>query len=187
MTMSETKSPGWMRGVQIGLGVIALILSIYILAYPGLTFITIVLILAIALFFVGIERILSGIFTPSPRGSRWGSVGLGVLVLILSIFVMTFPVATGVFLLVLLAVALLFDGIARVIRGIGDKTSGKASRVFGIVAGAIAIGFSIMIMISPFLGAVFIEILLSIALIIIGVQIIVAGVTGTLFAVRNRT
>ena len=34
MSVAETKSPGWMRAVQIGLGIIALILSIYVLAFP---------------------------------------------------------------------------------------------------------------------------------------------------------
>ena len=37
MTVSETKSPGWMRAVQIGLGIIALILSGYVLAFPAMT------------------------------------------------------------------------------------------------------------------------------------------------------
>jgi uncharacterized membrane protein HdeD (DUF308 family) len=50
MTISETKSPGWVRAAQIGLGVIALVLSVYILAYPVLTFVTIVLLLGIVLF-----------------------------------------------------------------------------------------------------------------------------------------
>ena len=35
MSVAETKSPGWMRSVQIGLGIIALILSIYVLAFPA--------------------------------------------------------------------------------------------------------------------------------------------------------
>jgi uncharacterized membrane protein HdeD (DUF308 family) len=90
-----------------------------------------------------------------------------------------------VFLLILLAIALLFDGIARVIHGFGNKTAGKATRAFLIVAGVIAIGLSIAIMASPVLGAVFIGILLAIALIIIGIQIIYAGITGSRFAIRK--
>jgi hypothetical protein len=43
-----------------------------------------------------------------------------------------------------------------------------------------------MIMVSPFTGAVFLSILLSIALLIVGIQIIVAGVTGTRFTIRGR-
>jgi uncharacterized membrane protein HdeD (DUF308 family) len=174
-----------MRAVQIGLGIIALVLSAYVLAYPAMTFVTIVYILGIILLIVGIERVIAGIFEHSPGGSRWGSVGLGILVIILALIVMAFPVGTGVFLLILLAIALLFDGIARVIHGIGNKTRGKATRTFSVIAGVIAIGLSIAIMASPVLGAVFIGILLAIALIIIGIQIIFAGIIGSRFAIKK--
>ena len=178
MSISETKSPGWLRAVQIGLGIIAIVLSLYVLAFPAFTFISVVYVLAIVLFVLAIERIIIGIFSPAPGQSRWGVVGLGVIVLIVSIIVMAYPVGTTVFLLFLLAVALFFDGIARIVHGVGDKSISKGARAFSVVAGAIAIGLSIMIFASPLLGAVFLGILLAISLLINGIQIIVAGVTG---------
>ena len=178
MSISETKSPGWLRAVQIGLGIIAIVLSFYVLAFPAFTFISVVYVLAIVMFVLAIERIIVGIFSPTPGKSRWGIVGLGVLVLIVSIIVMIYPVGTAVFLLFMLAVALFFDGIARIVQGIRDKSISKGSRAFSVVAGAIAIGLSIMIFASPLLGAVFMGILLAISLLINGIQIIVAGVTG---------
>jgi uncharacterized membrane protein HdeD (DUF308 family) len=176
MTVSETKSPGWLRAAQIGLGVIALIISIYILAYPVMTFVTLVLLLGVILFVVGIERIIQGI--AAPGRSRWGTVGLGILVLIISIIVMAFPTAVGVFLIILLAIGLLFDGIARVYHGATDRTRRRWSRIFSIVAGAIEIGVSIMIMVSPAIGAVVVGFLVGIALLIVGIEIIAAGVGG---------
>ena len=152
MTLSETKSSGWMRLAQIGLGIVAIILSLYVLAFPTLTLVTVALLLAVILFVVGIERVISGLFLQGKH--RWTNIGLGVLVIILSLISMAFPVATGIFLLIFLAVVLLFDGISRVIHGIADKSSNKASRIFSIVAGAIEMGLSIMIMASPLLGAV---------------------------------
>ena len=62
MTLSETKSPGWMRLAQIGLGIVAIILSLYVLAFPTLTLVTVALLLAAILFLVGIERVISGLF-----------------------------------------------------------------------------------------------------------------------------
>ncbi|HJR48727.1 MAG TPA: DUF308 domain-containing protein [Nitrososphaeraceae archaeon] len=177
MTISETKSPGWMRAAQIGLGVIALVLSVYILAYPVLTFVTIVLLLGVVLFVVGIERIIQGIVAPGK--SRWGTIGLGILVLIISIIVIAFPGAFGVFLIILLAIGLLFDGIARVYHGATDKTRGRWSRVFSIVAGVIEIGLSLTILAAPVIGAELMSFLLAIALLIVGIQIIAAGITGT--------
>lgn len=183
MTVSETKSPGWMRAAQIALGVIALVLSLYILAYPVLTFVTIVLLLGIVLFVVGIERIIQGIVAPGK--SRWGTIGLGILVLIISIIVMVFPGAFGVFLIILLAIGLLFDGIARVYHGATDKTRGRWSRIFSIAAGVIEIVLSLTILAAPVIGAELVSFLLAIALLIVGIQIIVAGVTGSRFKVLS--
>ncbi|MDQ3975101.1 MAG: DUF308 domain-containing protein [Thermoproteota archaeon] len=182
MTMSETKSPGWMRAAQIGLGIIALVLSVYILAFPVLTFVTIVLIIGVVLFVVGIERILQGIVAPGK--SRWGTIGLGILVLIIAIIVIALPGVVGVFLIILLAIGLLFDGIARVYHGATDKATGRWSRIFSIAAGVIEIGLSLMIMAAPVIGAELVSFLLAIALLIVGIQIIVAGITGTRFAAR---
>jgi uncharacterized membrane protein HdeD (DUF308 family) len=183
MTISETKSPGWMRAAQIALGVIALVLSVYILAYPVLTFVTIVLLLGIVLFVVGIERIIQGIVAPGK--SRWGTIGLGILVLIISIIVMAFPGAFGVFLIILLAIGLLFDGIARVYHGATDKTRGRWSRIFSIAAGIIEIVLSLTILAAPVIGAELVSFLLAIALLIVGIQIIVAGITGSRFRVLS--
>jgi uncharacterized membrane protein HdeD (DUF308 family) len=183
MTISETKSPGWVRAAQIGLGVIALVLSVYILAYPVLTFVTIVLLLGIVLFVVGIERIIQGIVAPGK--SRWGTIGLGILVLIISIIVMAFPGAFGVFLIILLAIGLLIDGIARVYHGATDKSRGRWSRIFSIAAGAIEIGLSLVILAAPVIGAELTSFLLAIALLIVGIQIIAAGITGTKFKVLS--
>ena len=181
MSVAETKSPGWMRVVQIGLGIIALILSIYVLAFPAATFVALVWILGIVLLVVGIERVISGIFEHHPGRSRWSSIGLGILVIILAIIVMAFPASVGVFLVILLAIALLFDGIARLIHGFSDRTIGKGSRIFKIVVGIIEIALSIAIMAFLPLGAAIAGVLVAIGLLIAGIQIIVAGVTGTRF------
>jgi len=46
---TSTKSEGWVRAVEIGLGIIVVILAIYALAYPGATFVSLVWILGIIL------------------------------------------------------------------------------------------------------------------------------------------
>jgi uncharacterized membrane protein HdeD (DUF308 family) len=166
MTMAETRSPGWLRAAQIGLGIIALVLSVYILAYPVLTFATIVLLLGVVLFVVGIERIIQGIVAPGKL--RWGTIGLGILVLIISIIVMAFPGVVGVFLIIFLAIGLCAT----------DKTKGRWSRIFSIAAGVIEIGLSLMIMAAPVIGAELLSFLLAIALLIVGIQIIASGVSG---------
>ena len=41
-SMPTQKSPSWVRAVQIGLGALTIVLSIFALAFPGATFISIV-------------------------------------------------------------------------------------------------------------------------------------------------
>jgi uncharacterized membrane protein HdeD (DUF308 family) len=178
MTLSETKTPGWMRAVQIVLGVIAVIGSIVALAFPAITTFTVVYILGIVLIFVGIERILIGIFSPAPGASRWGTIGLGIIVLIIAGIVVAYPAGSTVFILFVLAIALFVDGIARIVHSLAGRNMHAGSRIFGIIAGIFSIIIAILIMVSPIWGAVIAGILISIALLIVGIQIIVAGVTG---------
>ena len=51
---ASTKEAGWVRWLEIGLGIIVVILSIYALAYPAATFVSIVFLLGIILFIIGI-------------------------------------------------------------------------------------------------------------------------------------
>jgi uncharacterized membrane protein HdeD (DUF308 family) len=173
---TSAKSPGWMRAAQIGLGVLAIILAIYAIIFPGITLVTLVTILAIIFLIIGIERVISGIFVPS--GSRWGTIGLGILVIILASIALAFPVGTTVALFLFLGFALLFDGIARIIHGFGDKTQRGWVRGFYIGVGALAVIFGIMIIVSPFFGAVLAGLIMGIILIIIGIEMIAAGVGG---------
>jgi uncharacterized membrane protein HdeD (DUF308 family) len=174
--MSDTKTPGWMRGAEIGLGAIAIVLSIFVLVHPVGTLVTLIYILGIVLIILGIEKIISGIFIANK--SRWGTVGLGVLAIIFGSIVVAAPVPTAVFVIILLGIAVLFIGIAHVIRGIGDKQRRGWARGFSIGAGALAIALGGLIIASPVIGAALVSIILGIALLILGIEIIATGISG---------
>jgi uncharacterized membrane protein HdeD (DUF308 family) len=173
--LSSTKSPGWLRGVTIGLGVLVIILSIYALAFPAVAFVSVIWILAIILFFVGIEKIITGIFLP--KRSRWATIGLGILVLIFAGLAVAFPVATAFVVIIFIGIALLFNGIARVVEGMSGKHSGW-SRAALIGVGILSIILSIAVMVSPVFGAVLAGIFIAIALLITGMQMVATGVAG---------
>ena len=174
--MNELKSPGWNRAVEVGLGVLVIILSVLVLVHPGITIVSIMYIAGIILIVVGIEKIISGIFVANK--SRWGTVGLGVLALIFGSIAVGYPVSTGVFVIIMLGIGLLFAGISHVVNGLGNKESPGWARGFSIGAGALAIAISFLVMASPFAGAVFVSVFLGIALLIIGIEIIAVGATG---------
>jgi uncharacterized membrane protein HdeD (DUF308 family) len=173
--MYSQKTPVWLRAVQIGLGALTIALSIFALAFPAVTYISIVWILAIVLFFVGIEEIIVGVF--SPRRSRWTTIGLGILVLIFAAIAMSFPVATAITIIIFIGIAFLINGIARIIEGFSGKHSG-ISRAFMIGVGILAIALSAVVLISPFFGARLAGIVIGIGLLITGVQMIFAGIQG---------
>ena len=173
--MSYTKSPGWLRGVQIGLGILVIILSIFALAFPGYTFLSVIVILSIILFFVGIEKIITGLFLHSK--SRWTTVGLGILVLIFAGLAISFPGATAFIVIIFIGIALLFSGIARVVEGMSGHHSGWA-RAFLIGVGILAIIISIAVLVSPAFGAALAGVIISIGLLITGIQMVASGIAG---------
>ena len=173
---SETKTHGWMRFAQIGLGAIAIIISLVVLTYPGLTTVSLVYLLSILFFIVGIEKIITGIIFKSR--SRMASIGLGVLVLILSGLALAFPVPATYVLVLFVAFALLFDGIARIIHGIDEKSESKSNRFFSIGVGIISIAIATYIMASPLFGFAFVGFLIGISIFVTGIQILVAGLRG---------
>jgi uncharacterized membrane protein HdeD (DUF308 family) len=174
--MTDSTSPSWERGALIGLGALAIVLSILVFIHPGMTVVLIVYLAGIVLIIVGIEKIISGIFVANK--SRWGTVGLGILALIFGSIAAGYPVHTAVFVIIMLGIGLLFAGISHVVNGLGNKESPGWARGFSIGAGALAIALSFLILASPYAGAVFVSLYLGIALLIIGIEIITVGATG---------
>ena len=173
--MSLERSPTWVRPVQIGLGIIVVILSIYALAYPGAAFVAVVFILGIILFIVGIEKIIAGIFLPI-RGKA-ASIGLGILVLIFAGLVIAFPEFATWIITIFLGIALLFGGAASIAQAFSGKESGWR-KAFLLGVGALLIILGIIVLVSPVFGAQFAGFIVAIGLLIAGIQMIVAGATG---------
>ena len=174
--MSDLRAPGWVRAAQIGLGVLAIIISITLLVIPGAVLTTIIFIIGILLLIVGIESVISGLFVKSK--SRMASIGLGILVIILSLIVIAFPSAVGVFVLILIGIVLLIDGISRLVHGFGDKERRGWSRGFRIGVGALEIVLGILIMVSPGFGVAFVGLIIAIAVLIVGIEMVIAGIKG---------
>ena len=166
----------WRRAVQIGLGVLAIVLAIYAIVYPGITLVTLVWILAIIFLIVGIEMVISGIFV-----AKQVKVGLNRIRYFSNYFgqhCSCLPCWNNSCTFLLPRIALLFDGIGRIIHGFGDRTQKGWSRGFSIGVGVLAVIFAILIMASPFFGAVLAGLIIGIILIIIGIQMITAGIAG---------
>ena len=175
MRTSVEKSPGWLRGIQIGLGIITVILSIYALAFPGETFLVVVFVLVIILFIVGIEKIITGFFLPVK--GKWVTIGLGILVLIFAGLAISFPAATALIVTIFVGIGLIFNGCARIVEGISGKHSGWA-KLFLIGVGILSIVICTVVLASPLFGAVFVGLIIAIGLLITGIQMSAVGAAG---------
>jgi len=59
---TETISlPGWARTLAVIVGILSLIAGFLVLIFPGLGILTVVYSLAVALIFIGVERLAAGI------------------------------------------------------------------------------------------------------------------------------
>jgi uncharacterized membrane protein HdeD (DUF308 family) len=164
--------------LQIVIGGISIVLSLAILAYIGPAILTIILILSVILLVVGIERIAVGIAMPYSRGSRFANIGIGMLIIAFSVVLQQFPVFTSAVLVVLVAIALLFNGIARIIHGVSSKASG-AYRAFLIGVGVLSIAVSILVIAHPIsLGLVLFALMISVAFLITGIEMMALGISG---------
>ena len=167
------KRPSWVRALQIGLGAIIIALSIWALVSPKDAFVLIVRLLAIILFFVGIERVISGIFLPGKH--RFYSIGLGILILILAGIAIAYPTEAATLIIIFIAIALLIIGASRIIEGLSRRHRGF-SRGFHLGVGILAVAIGIAILVLPSFGAALAGFLIAIGLLVIGIQMVITGI-----------
>ena len=118
------KSPTWVRALQIGIGAIAIGLSFSAIVFPFFAVVATFTGVAIILLLFGIEHVVAGIFLY--KHSRFTHIGLGILVIILSSIVLAYPLASAALVVLLAAIALLFNGISSIIAGLrGGKVEGE--------------------------------------------------------------
>ena len=177
MKTEQINSPRGTRILQLVLGGIAIALSLAVILNPGFGIATIALLLSATLLVVGIERVVTG-FTQSSRSSKFGNIGLGALVVLLGIAVLAFPIFATEILVTLLALGLLFIGIARIVHGLTDRNISKWSKGSLVGVGVLSLAVSFMVFAYPTLGVLLLTLVLGINLLIIGAQSVAYAISG---------
>jgi uncharacterized membrane protein HdeD (DUF308 family) len=107
---------------NIVLGAITIGLGVGVMAFPLMTTIFLVTLLAIGLLFLGAARIIQGISNKNiSKWSRVSLVGVGIFSLAISSIVFTDPVAGVILLTLLLAINLLIIGAESVVHGVSGR------------------------------------------------------------------
>jgi uncharacterized membrane protein HdeD (DUF308 family) len=170
------KQKAWLRILEIILGIIVLILAGYVLAYPGIAILTLIFVLGIGLFVLGIMSIASAFAFGVPSGMRVLSLITGVLAIILAIYVVAYQSAGALVLILLLGFGLLLSGMEVI--AIGGSVGSGASKAASIALGIIAIILAFVVLFNPTVALGTLVFLLAITFVILGIEAIVSGILG---------
>jgi uncharacterized membrane protein HdeD (DUF308 family) len=174
---NDKKSLGWLRFLELGSGVTAIILTIVTLTDPGITTQTIIRIVSAVLLIIGFERIAVGIALPSGKKStRLAIIGLGPLIISLAIVVIVFPLSPSRPPIALGALALLFNGFSKFAQGARVKGIPGWSRCILLGVGGLNIFVSVLAIIAPNYGESTLARSISITLLITGIQMITSAI-----------
>ncbi|MDQ1128473.1 HdeD family acid-resistance protein [Microbacterium sp. SORGH_AS_0888] len=158
-------------------GVIALIVGVLILVWPGKTAVVVAAIIAVYAIAAGLVYAALGIFSTSMGGwSRVGHIILGVLFVIAGVVAFANLGATAVWLAVFLGILV---GIMWVVEGVVALTtlSGTSAKGGTIFFAALSIIAGLFILFSPLWGALVLWWILGISLVVLGVFQIVRAFT----------
>jgi uncharacterized membrane protein HdeD (DUF308 family) len=173
------KMPGWTRVAEIVLGLISLVTGIWVLAYPGLAVLSLILLLSIGLIFLGWRDVVVGVMAKFlPIWVRAADIVFGILAFVLSAVVIFSPSVAVTTLVVLLYFALFVRGVAAVSMAGAARMLPPRLRIASAAVGVLSIVLALVFLVFPGLAIGTLILLLSIGLVFVGVEAIAAGVFG---------
>ena len=179
--MNSEAYPWWIRAIDIVIGLAIIIASIWIVLDSNLAQRAVVLSLSLVLLALGIIRFAKSIFIRElEQVSRIIKGAIGIISIVLSMAVVLFPDLAITFVVTLITFGIMFTGISRLIVGYMEKELATWARALYIVGGIITFGFGFIAAVFPSLGFFTLILLLSAAMITLGVIRIVSGITGEL-------
>jgi uncharacterized membrane protein HdeD (DUF308 family) len=176
--MSMLEQPGWLRGLEIVTGVLAILSGILVILYPGLGIGTLVILLAVALIFVGIRSIAIVGYSRISKGLRAGSVIAGILALIIAPIVLLFPGLGTLSLIFILGYGLLAYGLTRIYIAYELRKTEAPAMGYMVAVGVIDIILSILVLVLPDIALLSLAVILALAFLVIGAEMLYSGVVG---------
>jgi uncharacterized membrane protein HdeD (DUF308 family) len=156
------------------LGILAVIVGIIAIAWPGVTILALVILFAIYAFMAaGLQAARA--FSGRTAGPVLGHLVLGLIDLAAGVIALVWPEPTAFVLVIVVAAWALVGGIAEIAAGFGSgETAG--TRAMFIVAGLVSVAFGVVLFARPGVGAVTLALLFGLYSMIYGFSQIMAGV-----------
>ena len=179
-TSGDIVGPQWLRVFQVAIGLICIGISISImLGSQRLGAYSIIFLASTAFIIIGIERIVTGVrVTSLKRSSRLISIGIGAGLVVFFGSAYFAPVYVSKLYVLMLAFGLLATGAIRIYEGIKNNTYTRASKIFTASTGIICVIVALIIFSHPEFGFVLLLLVVSLVLLINGIQIMFVGITG---------
>jgi len=179
---ADPLSPGWLRALEIIAGIILVVLSFMVWGFPLIAGLTFVFIFGLALIVLGTMRMGQGIFDQSLSGGIRALLAiLGILLVGIGLYAIAAPLSGALAMIYFFAFALMLAGVDRLaLAGAGGQREESPSwaRYFSIVAGIFAILAAFIVLFFPGFGAALLFVIISIAVLILGIELIVSGIRG---------
>jgi uncharacterized membrane protein HdeD (DUF308 family) len=159
---------------MILLGILAVIVGVIAIAWPGVTILALVILFAIFAF------VSAGLQTARAFSSRSAGPVLGHLLLALidvaaGVFALAWPAPTVYVLVIVVAAWALVGGFAEIFAGFGlGETAG--TRAMFILAGLVSVAFGVLLFARPGVGALTLALLFGLYTLIYGFSQITTGI-----------
>jgi uncharacterized membrane protein HdeD (DUF308 family) len=156
------------------LGVLAVIVGIVAIAWPGVTILALVILFAVYAFMDGGLQAVRA-FSSRAAGPVFGHLLLGLVDLAAGVIALAWPAPTAFVLVIVVAAWALVGGFAEIAAGFGGgETAG--TRAMFVIAGLVSVAFGVVLFARPGIGAVTLALLFGLYSMIYGFSQITAGV-----------
>ena len=155
------------------LGVLAIIVGIIAIAWPGVTILALVILFAVYAFIdAGLQTVRA--FSSGSAGPVFGHLLLGLVDIAAGVIALVWPGPTALVLVLIVGIWAFTGGFAEIFAGFGSgETAG--TRAMFILAGLVSVAFGVVLFARPGIGAVTLALLFGLFSLIYGISQIVMG------------
>ena len=158
---------------MILLGILAIVVGIVAIAWPGVTILALVILFAVYAFMdAGLQGVRA--FSSRAAGPVFGHLLLGLIDLAAGVFALAWPAPTAFVLVIVVAAWALAGGVAEFFAGFQAGESAGTRSLF-ILSGLVSFVFGVLLFARPGVGAVTLALLFGLYTMIYGFSQIAAG------------
>ena len=156
------------------LGILAVIVGVLAIAWPGVTVLALVLLFAVYAFIdAGLEAVRA--FSSRTAGPVFGHLLLGLIGLAAGVVALIWPAPTALVLVLVIGFWAVAGGIVEIANGFGGGEAAGTRAMF-ILTGLVAVVFGVLLFARPGVGAITLALLFGLFSMIYGVTRITLGI-----------